>query len=69
MKKAVANLALTLPVKNIIFLNISAFYTFFHTTCAFLGMPPKGLRPRGINFAEINTRGGAGLLQKRLSVF
>jgi|GEM_PF-1777379 len=69
MKKAVADLAPALPVKVISFSNKSAFYAVFHTTCTFPGMPPKGLRPRGINFVEINARGSAGLLQKRLSVF
>ena len=50
MKKAAADLAPTLPVKNIIFLNKSAFYAVFHTTCTFPGMPPKGLRPPGYQF-------------------
>ena len=60
MKKAVADLAPTLPVKVINFSNKSAFYVTFSRVMYVSGMPPKGLRPRGINFAEINARGGAG---------
>ena len=56
MKKAAADLAPTLPVKNIIFLNKSAFYAVFHTTCTFPGMPPKG---PGVSISWKSTQEGA----------
>jgi hypothetical protein len=62
MKKAVADLAPTLPVKVISFSNKSAFYADFSHDMYVSGDVAQSLRPRGINFAEINARGSAGHL-------
>ena len=61
MKKAVADLAPTLPVKVINFSNKSAFYADIAREMYLSGTRPAAGGPRGINFAEINARGGAGL--------
>ena len=63
MKKAVADLAPTLPVKVFGFSCKSAFYAdFSHDMYVSGGCRPKASDPRGINFAEINARGGGGHL-------